>query len=230
MKLEHVGNLDELAAEIERFNLQKYPDSKLRPIVGGGEKNEPVIMFVFINPTKRNIASDPMWKGLRVPWVGISSMWEVFNRAEIIDSQLTQEIKSSKKYWSTDFTSKVYDYLSSKELYLTNIVKWAGEDAKLPEKTKIKNYLPFLLKEIELVKPRHIVCFGTIPFFGLTNISIKMEEFHTHIQENNNVLWNNFAVGDHECKITACYFPVGMGRFNQPKAIEILKKVNLELL
>jgi hypothetical protein len=36
---------------------EKYGDSSLVPITGVGETNSPDIMFIFMNPTAKNIAS-----------------------------------------------------------------------------------------------------------------------------------------------------------------------------
>ena len=41
----------------------KYGDKTLDSIYNGGESNNPDILFVFMNPTGRNIASPKTWKG-----------------------------------------------------------------------------------------------------------------------------------------------------------------------
>lgn len=48
----------------------KYGAKELTSIYNGGCTNNPDICFVFMNPTGRNIASDPNWKGRRSPWIG----------------------------------------------------------------------------------------------------------------------------------------------------------------
>ena len=47
----------------------KYGAKELTSIYNGGCTNNPDICFVFMNPTGRNIASDPNWKGRRSPWM-----------------------------------------------------------------------------------------------------------------------------------------------------------------
>jgi uracil-DNA glycosylase len=222
-----ISNISELNELIESFTLQHYPESELKPIIGGGKCNKPEVMFVFINPTKRNCASDPTWTGPRVPWVGISTIWKVFAEAGIISPNLLQRIleakSGSKTKWSPEFTDQVYNTLEQTGIYITNIVKWAGEDAALPEKQKIDRYIPLLKKEIELVRPRHVVCFGMIPFTGLTQMKPKILDVYTQTNAQNSLVFETLTIGDHTCTVSLCYFPVGMGRFHQKEAVELLR-------
>ena len=50
--------LDELVVEYNKLQ-KKYGDPSLDSITFGGCKKNPDICFVFMNPTGRNIASDP---------------------------------------------------------------------------------------------------------------------------------------------------------------------------
>lgn len=80
----------------------------------------------------------------------------------MFDDELIDRINTSKS-WSLEFTNKVLDFLKAKSFYLTNIVKWTGHDATLPDSKKIKLFMPILEKEIEIVQPHYIVAFGLIP-------------------------------------------------------------------
>ncbi len=226
--LDTIDTIEQLNDYIDDFTSYFYPDSKLKPIVGGGRSNKPKIMLVFINPTKRNIASDPNWNGKRVPWIGITPIWKVLAKAGLISGDLNDKIHLQKKLWSPEFTELVYNQLESSGLYLTNIVKWAGEDATLPEKEKINRYLPLLLKEIELIQPQKVICFGTIPYLALTNDKTNLKTIYEEFKITNEVGFKDIELG--KCKLKtrvfACYFPVGLGQFNQPKAIEILSVIN----
>lgn len=48
------------------------------------------------------------------------------------------------------------------EVYITNVVKCRPPGNRMPLPAEIKNCLPFLEAEIELVKPRFIVCLGAL--------------------------------------------------------------------
>jgi uracil-DNA glycosylase len=224
--LDSISTIEQLNEHIQAFNDHYYPESKLKPILGGGKNYKPNTMFIFINPTKRNVASDPTWTGKRVPWIGITPIWKVFAKAGIISDELNEQIQLKKKLWSPEFTDFVYNQLESTGLYLTNIVKWAGEDAALPEKEKIKRFLPILIKEIELVQPEKIVCFGTIPYFALTNDKTNLKTIYEEFKLTNKVSYRVIELQNYQPKALACYFPVGLGQFNQPKAIEMLNAIN----
>jgi uracil-DNA glycosylase len=56
-------------------------------------------------------------------------------------------------------------------------VKWAGLEAKLPEREKIKLYAPLLLRELEMVRPKRVIVFGQLTFNGLLReLDIKSPE------------------------------------------------------
>ena len=55
-----------------------YGDSSLQAIYGAGCINKPKIMFIFMNPTARNITADKNWRGLRAPWLGTKNVWGIF--------------------------------------------------------------------------------------------------------------------------------------------------------
>ncbi len=50
--------LEDLKAEYDKLQI-KYGAKELTSIYNGGCTNNPDICFVFMNPTGRNIASDP---------------------------------------------------------------------------------------------------------------------------------------------------------------------------
>jgi uracil-DNA glycosylase family 4 len=224
-----ISDVRSLNEYIEHFNEQYYPESNLKPIIGGGKSDCPEVMMVFINPTKRNIASDPSWTGLRVPWIGITPIWKVFNESGLVSDHMLDEILRIKKSWTPEFTQQIYGALEESGIYITNIVKWAGEDATLPEKEKIKRYLPILEKEIELVRPKHIVAFGAIPYNNLTGDKKSFKEIYRDFEIITKLPLKGIMVNTFKTKIVPCYFPVGMGRFNRPQAIKILQTLQDQL-
>ena len=76
-------NLDNIKKEYKK--MQKiYGDPSLEPIYFGGCCNNPDICFVFMNPTGRNIASCPQWKGRRSPWIGTKNIWKLFYKIGLL--------------------------------------------------------------------------------------------------------------------------------------------------
>ncbi|MBN1644964.1 hypothetical protein JW851_02925 [Candidatus Woesearchaeota archaeon] len=218
----HAG-LMELWKHVEKINSTNFPKNNLKPIMGNGKIDNPKIMFVFINPTIRNISSNPSWKSFRAPFIGTKQVWRIFHKAGLFDSELIYRINNSA-VWSVGFAETVYKFLEKKGFYFTNIVKWTGQDAALPDSQKIGLFLPILEKEIELVNPKYIVAFGLIPFKHLTKKDIKLSDYFLKVKKNNRLDSFDVQIGSKTRKIIPCYFPVGRG--NPKKAVEILKLVN----
>jgi DNA polymerase len=215
--------LEELWKIVEDINQKHFPENNLSPILGNGKTFRPKIMFVFINPTRANISSNPDWKGPRFPFIGTKQVWRIFHKAGMFEDNLIQKINNSK-LWSLEFTDKVLNFLKSKSFYFTNIVKWTGQDATLPKSKKIKLFLPILEREIEIVQPSYIVTFGLIPFENMTKQKIKLGEYHSEVMQNQKLRFFDLQYKDFKTKIIPCYFPVGRG--NPKKAVEILKIIN----
>jgi DNA polymerase len=204
------------------FNLHKnlYPQNKLAPIMAGGRTKRPKFMFVFINPTYRNISSDPRWDGKRRPWTGTKYIWKIFNTAGLFDDSLLNEI-SNKREWDPDFADKVYSHLNERSFYFTNLVKWTGDTGDLPDKQKVNTFLPIMLREIELVEPDYIITFGLIPFNALINEPIKLKDYFDECYSSRYLKTFDLKIQNNLIKVIPCYFPVGRGDPN--RAIELLK-------
>ena len=214
------ANLDELWKHVETLNKKHFPSNKLKPIVGNGKTKNPRFMFVFINPTHANISSDPKWQGPRFPFIGTKPIWRIFHRAGLFDDDLIEKINTSKS-WSLEFTDKVLDFLKSKSFYFTNVVKWTGSTAALPDSEKIKLFLPILEEEIEIVQPQYIITFGLIPFESITKQKIKLQDYYSEAMHTKKVRFFEKQFGNFKAKIIPCYFPVGRG--SPKKAVDILK-------
>lgn len=220
INLEQITNLEDLWKYTQNLHQKMYPNNKLSPIVAGGKLQNPKFMFVFINPTYKNISSDPAWQGKRRPWTGTKYIWKIFANAGHFDNNLLQEI-STKKNWDISFADKVYDHLANRGFYFTNIVKWTGENADLPDSAMVKTFLPILLKEIEIVKPKYIVTFGLIPFTALHGEPIKLRDYYEKCLGMNRLETYPFETAGHVCKLIPCYFPVGRG--DPKRAVELLR-------
>ncbi len=212
--------LNELWNEVHELNSRHFPGNTLAPILGGGKTDRPKTMLVFINPTARNTSSDPSWKGPRFPFIGTKQVWRIFHRAGLFDEELLSQINNSPA-WSVEFTKKVLNFLQASGLYITNIVKWTGKDATLPDAEKIRLFLPILEKEIEIVKPERIVTFGLIPFERLTKQKIRLNDYYTDAMKASKLKSYQTKFGSHAAGVIPCYFPIGRG--NPSRAVDILR-------
>jgi hypothetical protein len=218
--------IPEIASKVKRLSSQHYGNHTLDAISGAGKTKSPKLALVFINPTHRNVSTRKEWTGLKAPWIGCSNIWNLFADAGLIDDSINKEIQHAKTSWSYKFTDKVYSHVAEKNLYITNIVKWAGLDAKLPERAKIDMYLPLLIEELTLLDPQRIIAFGQLTFDALLRSleleKAKFSEMNEKTLDTNRLEYVNSKIGS----IVPCYFPVGQGIKNKDKAVEILKIAN----
>src|SRR3989338_10177600 len=215
-----MSELEHLWQEVITLNHTHFPHNNLAPIVGNGQTNSPKVMFIFINPTAKNIGSDPSRPGPRFPFIGTKQVWRIFHKADLISDDFITYI-NPEKTWSQEFTLQLLAHLKYKGIYITNIVKWTGHDATIPDSKKINIFLPLLKKEIEIVKPQQIVTFGLIPFEHLTNQKIKLKEYFQQVQTTNQLPSYDLTINATATKVIPCYFPVGRG--NPIRAVHILK-------
>jgi len=221
--IENCQTLEELWKVVDKINKKHFPKHNLKPILGDGKMPRPKIMFVFINPTYANISSNPNWQGPRFPFIGTKPVWRIFHKAGLFDNRLIERINNSKS-WPLEFADEVLNHLKARSFYFTNIVKWTGWDAALPNAEKIKLFLPILEKEIEIVRPKYIVTFGLIPFENITKQKIKLSDYYSEVMRNKKLKFFKIGFGNFQTKIIPCYFPVGRGE--PKKAVEILKLVS----
>lgn len=216
-------NLEQLWEEVRELNRTHFPEHRLAPILGGGRKINPRIVFVFINPTARNISSDPNWPGPRYPFIGTKQVWRVFHRAGLLEDSLISRIEESA-VWPVALAKEVEASLQRRGFYLTNLVKWTGPDGSLPDRKKIDLFLPLLVREIEILSPQYIVTFGSLPYRCLTGKAITLGDYY-HRAMGEGIVPEEVLIGSVRTGIVPCYFPVGRG--NPRRAVEILKLVNL---
>ena len=157
----------EISQHVAEISQQYYGDHTLDAISGAGEIRQPQLALVFINPTHRNISTSLTWGGLKTPWIGCANIWQLFADADLISQDMNEAIQAVKKNWTEQFALDVYSHVVSRGLYITNIVKWAGLDARLPEREKIRLYAPLLLEELRMVQPERVIAFGQLTFDGL---------------------------------------------------------------
>lgn len=217
-QISDIKTLENLWEYTEDLHKQMFPNNTLSPIMAGGKLHNPKYMFVFINPTYKNVSSDPAWKGKRRPWTGTKYIWKIFNNAGHFDSELLTEIQK-QDIWDTAFADKVYSHLEDRGFYFTNLVKWTGETGDLPDSTKVKTFLPILLQEIRIVQPKYIVTFGLMPFTALTNSQLNLGEYYEASTKEKALRPFLLTLDGTINKIIPCYFPVGRGNPKRATAL-----------
>ena len=198
----------------EYDRLQKiYGDPNLHSIYNGGLEENPDICFVFMNPTGRNIASLPGWKGPYHPWIGTKNIWDLFIATNLIDQEIYNEIKNIKgSEWTPEFATKVYQNIKDHKIFITNLGKCTQKDARPLTDNYFKDYLPLLEKEISIIKPKIIILFGNQVSSIFLNQKISVSQTRKQYFERN--------ISRHKYKCFPIYYPVGNGRFNIDKSIE----------
>ena len=206
--------LEDLYKEYDKLQ-QKYGDKSLHSIYNGGCIDNPDIMFIFMNPTGKNIASLPEWKGIHAPWIGTKNVWPLLNKIGLLDDSLASQIKNKKAIeWDEKFAQAVYDDITNHKIFITNLAKCTQFDARPLPDTVFKKYLNLMLKEIDIIKPKIIVTFGN----QVSSIILNQKISVSQCRKKKYVL----KVNKKEYDVYPVYYPVGNGIFNQDKAIEDL--------
>lgn len=194
----------------------KYGDKSLDSIYNGGCENNPDICFVFMNPTGRNIASKKEWLGRKSPWIGTKNIWKLFYDVGLVDDSIYEEIRSKKpKDWDYEFADKIYELVTNKKVFITNLGKCTQIDARPLSDEVLKKYLKLLYKEFEIIKPKVIITFGNQVSSIVLNKKISVSE--------NRKVCHELVINKKKYKVYAVYYPVGNGIFNIDKSIEDIK-------
>jgi len=212
--------MDELKKLCKKYDeLQSLHGSKeLNSIYFGGCINEPDICFVFMNPTKRNIASSKDWKGIRSPWIGTKNSWDLFYKLKLIEDSLYDKIKSIKGTdWTEEFAKEVYESIEKNKIFITNLAKCTQLDARELPNSVFENYLELFYKEMDIIKPKTIILFGN----QVSSIILKEKISVSQNRKKEFILNNKY-------KCYSVYYPVGNGRFNMDKSIEDIKYIMKE--
>lgn len=176
-----------------------------------------------MNPTARNNASDPSWKGLRAPWIGTKNIWDLFIATNLFDIDLYHEIKNKKaSEWDEEFAEKVYNEVKKNKIFITNLGKCTQLDARAIPNEVYKQYLNLLEKEIEIVDPKVIILFGNqvSTVFLNEKISVSQCRKKEFIKK----------INGKEYKCYSVFYPIGNGRFNIDKSIEDILWVKENIL
>ena len=198
----------------EYDKLQKvYGDPTLHSIYNGGCEESPDICFVFMNPTGKNIASQPGWKGPFHPWLGTKQIWDLFFAINLLNKDLYNEIKSLKgSEWTPEFCTKVYKNITDNKVFITNLGKCTQIDARPLKDKYFLDYLPLLEKEIKIINPKLIILFGNQVSSIFLNQKISVSQTRKQFFDK--------KIGKEIYKCFPVFYPVGNGRFNIDKSIE----------
>ena len=202
-------------SELARLQL-KYGDKNLHFINGAGCINRPKLMFIFMNPTAKNVSAHKNWHGLRAPWIGTKNIWKMLFALNIISDSEFHFISHSKPTdWTPDFALKIFSTVAKNKVYITNLAKCTQLDARPIPNSVFKEYLKYTLQEIAIVKPQKIITFGTQVSSLILNKPIKLSESKKELANVHN---QNYC-------LFPCYYPVGQGQRNMPKAIELIQQL-----
>jgi len=214
--------LEILKNEYEKMQ-QIYGDKTLKSINFGGCDKNPDICFVFMNPTSKNIASDPYWDGIRAPWIGTKNIWDLFVATDLFNIDIYNEIKNKKATeWDKEFAEKVYSEVKRNKIFITNLGKCTQIDARPIQNSVYEKYLSLLEKEIEIVNPKVIILFGN----QVSTVFLKEKISVSQCRKKEFIK----IINDKEYKCYSIFYPVGNGRFNIDKSIEDILWVKEKVL
>ena len=197
---------------------KRYGSKDLHSVYGYGCSNKPKVALVFMNPTKKNVATSPSWAGIRAQWLGTKQIWDFLTKCGLFDETLNAEIKAKKPIeWTYDFCTKVYDVVTKNKVWITNLAKCSQDDARpLPDSVFLQ-YKDLLKQELKIVDPDVIFLFGN----QVSSIMLEDNITVSTCRQKEYTL----SIDDTTYPCYSIYYPVGNGRFNQPKAIEDIKDI-----
>ena len=209
--------ISDLNSEYDKLQ-QEYGAKELKSIYNGGCINNPDICFVFMNPTGRNIASDPNWKGRRSPWLGTKNIWKLFYRIGLLNKEIYDDIQRKKpQEWDEKFADLVYNDVEQHKYFITNLGKCTQVDARVLPNFVFNEYLNLLFKEIEIINPKIIITLGNQVSSIVLNKNISVSQCRKQ----------NFPIdiAGKSYNVYPVYYPIGNGMMNIDKAIEDLKYI-----
>jgi len=189
-----------------------YGDTEFSSIYGAGEINNPQVMYIFMNPTGRNIAASRDWEGIRAPWLGTKQVWKLFRELSLIKKEhLTKVMALKTSEWDETFSNELYSTIAMNHCYITNFAKCTLSDARPLSNKVFKEYKYLLMKEIALLNPQKIITFGNQVSSLLIDKNISVSNYLGREYEI-------LRVNKIEYKIFPTYYPVGQGQRNMPLA------------
>lgn len=209
--------ISDLNPEYDKLQ-QTYGAKELTSIYNGGCTNNPNICFVFMNPTGKNIASNPNWKGRRAPWIGTKNIWKLFYKLGLLNDRIFEEIQRKKPQdWDEKFADMVYEDVEKHKYFITNLGKCTQIDARVLPNSVYNQYLDLLCKEIEIINPKIIITLGNQVSSIVLNKNISVSQCRKQ-RLLKKIAGKNYTV-------YPVYYPIGNGMMNIDKAIEDLNYI-----
>jgi uracil-DNA glycosylase len=208
----------ELKKDFDRLQLI-YGEPTLNSIYGAGCIKNPDAMFVFMNPTGKNISSLPGWQGLRAPWLGTKNIWGLFFKLGFLSEgyfERTQQLKGHD--WNMKFATLIYRELAKRKIYVTNLAKCTQLDARPLQNLVFTDYLDLMFKEILAIQPKNIIAFGN-------QVSSILLAKQVSVSKYKNTQKEVLKIHGQKFNIYPTYYPVGQGRRNMPLAIKRIRAI-----
>lgn len=190
--------------------------NKLRHIHGFGAMR-PKFMLVLVNPTYRNLSSEPGYAGPRFPFIGVRQFWRVISDGGLISRSAAYSLPSRAE-WGSSHTKAMQNELLRNKLYLTNVVKCCYPHGKYPKGEVVEEGLKRLGEEIKIVRPKKIIAFSIFVYKMLTGKNIKMSSLDKKLPKAAPETISGLKI-----PVLPCYFPIGRG--SPKKAVKVLKKI-----
>lgn len=202
------------------FELQQtYGDQTLMPIHGAGALNQPHICFIFMNPTARNISATQEWEGIRAPWLGTKHIWKMFNKINLLSNSLLHEIQEMQsRDWDAQFSTQLYTHIAQQGVYITNFAKCTQLDARGLPNSVFRAYQQLLFNEIQEVRPKKVITFGTQVSTLFLQKQIKISDYTADSFET-------ITIGELQIPVYPTYYPVGQGMRNMPLVISRMNAI-----
>lgn len=209
--------LDKLNKQIDKLQ-SVYGSPNLKSVYGTGCIKNPRALFLFMNPTGKNISSDPKWQGIRATWLGTKNIWKLFYLVKIINKEIFDQIQKKKaSEWTNEFALKAYENIASNLIYSTNLAKCTQDDARPLNNNIFKAYLENTLEEIYKINPKKIISFGNQVSSILLGKNIKVSDYDDEKE--------TLIIKDKEFEVYPVYYPIGQGMRNMGKAVRRINKI-----
>jgi hypothetical protein len=209
--------IDRLKPAFERLQRQ-YGSRRSRAIYGAGCTDQPAACFVFMNPTARNVAARPDWRGIRAPWIGTKIAWRLFEQVGMLGAGTLHSIEGmSSMDWDEGFAENVYLELAARGAYVTNLCKATQDDARPLSDRIFREYLPLLLEEIAEIRPKVVFAFGNQVGSIIFGRTVKVSDDRRKMMP--------IPAGGSEYPGFAVHYPVGQGLRNMGLAVSDIKMI-----
>jgi len=196
-----------------------YGHRTLKSVYGTGCIHNANVMFVFMNPTARNISAHGAWKGIRAPWLGTKGVWQLFYQTGLLSKKHFETIQTLQPdAWSPDFAKQIYRAIAKNKVFITNLAKCTQKDARMLPACVFNNYMDIMREEIVRTNPKHIITFGNLVSSIILGKPIAVSAYAGKQKEQ-------LQIGSKIFHVYPTYYPIGQGRRNMPRAIKRILQI-----